>query len=82
MEQTASGVGEIPGCTWRHLLCLVSYTITLEMIQCHVIAVLVWCSHDTQNTHWDSPRGRRQQQQLREVRSFIQEHKGKLKVRG
>ena len=38
------------------------------------------CSHDTQSTHWDSPRGIRQQAQLKEIQTFIHEHKEKLKV--
>lgn len=37
-------------------------------------------SHDTQTTHWDSPRGIRQQKQLQELKTFLQSQKDKLKV--
>lgn len=45
-----------------------------------ITSVYVCYSHDTQSTHWDSPRGLRQQEQLKEVHDFIQEHRHKLKV--
>lgn len=38
------------------------------------------CSHDTQTTHWDSPRGLRQQKQLKELSAFLQHHKQQLRV--
>ena len=41
---------------------------------------LCCCSHDTQSSHWDSPRGMRQQTHITDINSFVQEHKDKLKV--
>ncbi len=37
-------------------------------------------SHDTQTTHWDNPRGMREQRQLEEIREFLNNNNTKLKV--
>ena len=46
-----------------------------------IIGILCYNSHNTQQTLWDSPRGLREQEQLKELKSFIMEEKAKLKVR-
>jgi hypothetical protein len=38
-----------------------------------------YVDHDTQSTHWDSPRGKREQEQLEELQDFLSESKIKLK---
>ncbi|XP_019856326.1 PREDICTED: protein kibra-like [Amphimedon queenslandica] len=38
-----------------------------------------YVDHNTQRTMWDSPRGLREQEQLKELQSFIKEEKTKLK---
>ena len=37
-------------------------------------------SHDTQTTHWDNGRGMREQQQMQQLRQFLQERKTDLQV--
>ena len=39
------------------------------------------CSHHTQTTHWDPPRGIRELQLLQQLRDFLAAQKEKLKVR-
>lgn len=62
-----------------------SYNINFDLsIMTHLSAVCCnahcVCSRDTQSTHWDCPRGMRQQQQLKELQSFVQAEREKLKV--
>ena len=37
-------------------------------------------SHDTQTTHWDHPRGMREQRLLKQIRDFLEQQKAQLEV--